>query len=178
MLDPRSNVCNFHNPLMSGILPENSLLEKLMSVNLLNSEILGGIGPERRFSDKSIDSTFLNPLIHPAMPPVKKFPEREIWVSFLRFFKVSGNGPLNWFLLRSSEVNSVRFPILCVKKPSYPALSSSIDMIRFVELSPGFEHKIPRNLAPVLSHGSAEKSHELIYDDGGIMLGSMERLSA
>ncbi|KAK8556140.1 hypothetical protein V6N13_070209 [Hibiscus sabdariffa] len=30
----------------------------------------------------------------------------------------------------------------------------------------GFEHKIPRNFVPVLSHGSTEKSHELMYDDG------------
>ncbi|KAK8973394.1 hypothetical protein V6N11_069263 [Hibiscus sabdariffa] len=56
--------------------------------------------------------------------------------------------------------------MLCIKQPSYPALSSSTDTIRFVMSFSGFEHKIPRNFVPVLSHGSTEKSHELMYDDG------------
>ncbi|EOY04841.1 Uncharacterized protein TCM_020012 [Theobroma cacao] len=74
---------------------------------------------------------------------------------------VSGNGPLNRLLLRSREVSSVRFPIKGVRKPSYPAPSRSTDIIRLVELSKGIVHKIPRNFAPVLSHGSAKKSQVL-----------------
>ena len=56
---------------------------------------------------------------------------------------VSGIGPRKLFLLMLREVSSVRFPIDGVRKPSYPAGSRSIAIIRLADLSVGNVHKIP-----------------------------------